>query len=54
MKKWSELKNQPITWGGYVKLCGVCTALSCAYTAAYLAYFYKDDIVDKVKNLRKH
>jgi len=54
MKKWSELKNQPITYGAYAKMCVYSGVISAAYTAVYLAYFYKDEIADKVKNLHKH
>lgn len=31
-QKWSE---KPITWGGYLKLCGVCSVISVLMTAYY-------------------
>ena len=30
-----EFMNKPITWGGYFKLCGVCTLLSMGFSALY-------------------
>lgn len=39
MSKIKQFMNKPVTWGGYFKLCGICTGLSLLTTAAMYAYF---------------
>ena len=52
MKKWRDIKDQPITWGGYAKLCGVSVIASAVYSAGYLAYIYREELGEKIKDLR--
>ena len=43
MRKWKEIKNEPITWGGYAKLCVWCSLIACIVGA--------DEISEKIKGL---
>lgn len=48
MKKWSEIKNQPITWGGYAKLCGVSMIVTVVYCLGGYAYYkHQEKALDK-------
>lgn len=40
MKKqnWSE---RPVTWGGYLKLCGICYAISMLFGLVWYAAFFE-------------
>ena len=48
MKKWNEIKNEPITWGGYAKLCGWSTVIYVLLygimVAAINIWYYADEI----------
>lgn len=54
MKKWNEIKNEPITWGGYMKFsCWYCVIILIIYAiaaAAYCGYYYADVISEKISN----
>jgi hypothetical protein len=34
MKKWNEIKQEPITWGSYTKFCGIYMAIVFGVYAA--------------------
>ena len=36
-----DFMNKPITWGGYLKLCGICTGISTVWSLGYVYYMYK-------------
>lgn len=38
--------NDPITWKGYAKLCGIAYAIFVAIYAAFFGYTYREDIAD--------
>lgn len=40
MKKqnWSE---RPVTWGGYLKLCGICYVISMLFGLVWYAAFFE-------------
>lgn len=48
MKKWNEIKNEPITWGGYAKLCGWAAVISMIIYGIGIAilkvWYYADEI----------
>ena len=48
MKKWKEIKDKPITWGGYGKLCGIIYVISLVITAIWCAAIWWNEIVDWV------
>lgn len=48
MLKWKELKNKPITWGDYAKLCKWSFGISAVIVIAEYAYLFKDEIGDFV------
>ncbi len=35
MKRNFEWMDKPVTWGGYLKLAGICTAIGTAIGAVY-------------------
>lgn len=39
MNKIKNFLNKPMTWGGYLKLCGISVGLSALTTAGMYAYF---------------
>lgn len=55
MRKWNEIKNEPITWCGYAKLCVWCSLIACIVGAIEIAiiwgYYYADEISEKIKGL---
>lgn len=48
MKKWNEVKSEPITWGGYAKLCGWSAVISVIIygiiVGATYIWYYADEI----------
>lgn len=54
MKKWSEIKSEPITWGGCAKFYGWYIVIVLAiYAIAWVGvtvWYYYDDITEKIKN----
>ena len=55
MKKWNEIKSEPITWGGYAKLCGWSMVISVLLSGimvggAYICY-YADEISEWFGNI---
>lgn len=52
MSKMKNFMDKPVTWGGYFKLCGVSMALSMVITAASWGYIYREEIGEKIKDLR--
>ena len=43
MKKFKNWTKKPITWGGYLKLCGVSTVISLVMMAPLMIGLYKDN-----------
>ena len=41
MTKWKEIKDKPVTWGGYAKLCGIALAAGIIGSAV-------DDVVSTI------
>ncbi len=54
MKKWSEIKSEPMTWGGYTKFCGwwfvIVMAIYAIAWAGVTVWYYYDEITEKIKN----
>lgn len=46
-----RVMSKPITWGGYLKLCGVIWGIYAIVVAAWGIRYYWEDIMDKFKNL---
>lgn len=54
MKKWSEIKNEPITWGGAARFYGKYTLVVFSIYAicvvATVVWYYADEISVKIKD----
>lgn len=54
MKKWNQIKNEPITWGSYAKLTGWCALITLIIGAITYAvmwgYYYADEISEWIKD----
>lgn len=46
-----RVMSKPITWGDYLKLCGVVWGIYAICAAVWGIQYYWDDITDKFKNL---
>lgn len=51
MKKFSNWLAKPITWGGYLKLCGVAMVFSIITSIATYFYIYYDGFKDWVDSI---
>ena len=40
MNKLRNWMNKPVTWGGYLKICGFCIVASVIYLVCFFAYLY--------------
>lgn len=47
-QKWSE---KPVTWGGYLKLSGVCFVISTLIAACYEIWYFEIHPIKKVKEV---
>lgn len=45
-QKWTE---KPITWGGYLKLAGVCSIISLMMTACYWIAVFDIHPIESIK-----
>lgn len=45
-QKWTE---KPITWGGYLKLAGVCSIISLMMSAYYLFAAFDIHPIERIK-----
>lgn len=55
MKKWSEIKSEPVTWGGIVNLVKGAIVIACIiyniiWLIAMIRCFFYDAIVEKIEN----
>ncbi|MDD3204213.1 MAG: hypothetical protein PHS74_00540 [Lachnospiraceae bacterium] len=44
MKKILGWTKKPVTWGGYLKLCGISAIISMVITAGCYVYIFWDNI----------
>lgn len=44
MKKFKNWMDKPFTWGGYLKLCGMGTAIGIIVSLAMTWPYYSDNI----------
>ena len=55
MKKWREIKDEPITWGGYAKFAGLCVGIMIVLyvitAVADIIYYYAYMITDKIRGI---
>ena len=55
MKKWSEIKTEPMTWGSYTRWNLIYAAIVlCVYAAAWigvLVWYYYDTITEWITNI---
>ena len=47
--KFNDWTQQPITWGGYFKLCGIVYAISAVCLAVSLIWYYWSEITEFIK-----
>ena len=52
-KKINEWSKKPITWGGYMKLCGVSCLISIIFYGGVMVYTYFDELKERVESIRK-
>lgn len=45
--------SKPITWGGYLKLCGIVTVFGIVYYGIMAVVIYWDEFCAKVKKLKE-
>lgn len=51
-KKVSNFMNKPITWGGYFKLTGICTAISVVIVAVECVVIFWDEVCEFMNNVK--
>lgn len=59
MTKWKEIKDKPVTWGGYAKLCGIAMAAGTIVSAVNVVSIIgvdtiKDGIHDFFGKIKKN
>ena len=47
MKTIKEWWNKPITWGGYIKMSGICTLISLLFSAVFWLIMFPPKIGKK-------
>lgn len=53
LKKINEWSKKPITWGGYMKLCGVACLISAIFYSGVVVYTYFDELKERVESIGK-
>ncbi len=51
MKKFTNWSKQPITWGGYLKLCAICLVFGLA-ELAYVIWINTTYIEDAIASMK--
>ena len=52
LTKFIEWTRKPITWGGYLKLCGVGMLISVLTSLVWTIVIYWDGISEKIDGLK--
>lgn len=53
LKKIMNGMNKPITWGGYFKFAGICTAISLVITAIEITVIFWDEVSRFLHNTKE-
>lgn len=52
LAKFVEWTRKPITWGGYLKLCGIGMLLSILTSLAWTVWLYWERISDSIEEIK--